>query len=763
MTRHNGQNGRAGPRAKTWAPGIEGIRPPAGLLLPDGLADAANRLRGLLSQWIAAEVAPGRLMPWLPVAFGAGIAAYFAADREPAWWASMAASAGALAIAFVARHRAIGFPLAIALAAAGTGFATATLQTARIAHPILQASLPSVTLAGFVEIREERERSDRIVVRVERFDAHNIAVKPARVRVAVRKGTAPAVGSFVEFKAHFSPPMQPLRPGGYDFARDMFFQQIGASGYALGKIKSTQSSAARGLWLQYSSAIDAVRESIDKRIRSIIAGDDGSIASALITGKRDAISTPVNDAMYVSSLAHVLSISGYHMAVVAGIVFFVIRAVLALIPSFAGRHPIKKWAAGAALLAATFYLLLSGVEVATQRSYIMIAIVLLGVIFDRPTLTFRTIAVAAIAVLIFAPQAIVHPSFQMSFAATLALIATYQHGLPWKADPDSSLGMRLAFWGIREIASLLLASLVAGLATTPYAAYHFHRLAPYGVLANLLAMPIVSAVVMPMGILGVLTMPLGFDDFFWRAMAWGIDWMNAVALWVASIPGAVGRVHAFDTGPLLLGTAALLMICLMRTPLRWSGALAGIAAIAWAVTAPQPDILVAGDGHSAAFRAGDGRLSALFIGRDEFAIKEWLAADADGRSPKDASLKNGVTCDAVGCIGRIGDGRLIAFSLSAEALAEDCMRASVVITQQEGRGSCQALMIDRTASRARGAIGLHWTGERLKQTGVLSPGHDRPWAHHPTAISADAEVQQVPPRRDPGEAAPRAEDRDADD
>lgn len=193
--------------------------------------------------------------------------------------------------------------------------------------------------------------------------------------------------------------------------------------------------------------------------------------------------------------------------------------------------------------------------------------------------------------LLLAPESVVHPSFQMSFAATLALIAAYQYGLPWRANADSSLGARVALWGGREIAGLILASLVAGLATTPYAAYHFHRLAPYGVIANLLAMPVVSAWVMPMGILGVLAMPFGFDAIFWRLMGDGLDWMIAVALWVTSLPGAVGRIQAFGSGPLLLGTAGLLLLCLLRTPLRWSGAVLALAASLWAVTTPRPDVL----------------------------------------------------------------------------------------------------------------------------------------------------------------------------
>jgi len=420
--------------------------------------------------------------------------------------------------------------------------------------------------------------------------------------------------------------------------------------------------------------------------------------------------------------------SGYHMAVVAGIVFFFMRAGLALLPSLASRYPIKKWAALCALIAAGLYLLLSGAEVATQRSFIMIAIVLIGVMLDRPTLTFRTLAVAAIGVLVFAPQAVIHPSFQMSFAATLALVAAYQYGLPWRANKDSSLGMRVALWGVREVFGLLLASLVAGFATTPYAAYHFHRLAPYGALANLLAMPVVSALVMPMGILGLLAMPFGFDAPFWRLMSGGIDWMNGVALWVTSLPGAVGRLHAFGSGPLLVGTAGILLVCLLRTPLRWSGVVLVVGGSIWAVMAPQPDALIAGDGQSAAFRGADGRLAILRSGRDTFAIKEWLAADADTRTPKDPSLANGVRCDAVGCIGTLSDGRLISMVLSIEAVAEDCARATVVVSSRDVPASgCAAIIVDRQFSRERGAVALHKVGDHFQFAFGRPPGSERPW------------------------------------
>jgi competence protein ComEC len=754
MAEQRGHDGQGRARAKAWAADIDAARRRAGLVWPEGVANAAGSLRKLLAQWALAEVAPGRLVPWLAVAFGFGAVIYFTADREPAWWATLALALVAIAVAILVRRRVIGFPLALGFAAMAGGFATVTIETARIGHPVLRYPASSVAITGFVEVREERERSDRIVVRVHHIEGRLNEV-PDRVRLAVRKGSAPAVGSFVELKARLSPPLAPLRPGGYDFARDMYFLHIGASGYALGAIKVEAPPVERSAWLRYAAVIDHIREAIDKRMRAVIPGDEGAIASALITGKRDAISTPVNDAMYISSLAHVLSISGYHMAVVAGIVFFFVRAVLALIPSFASRHPIKKWAALAAFTATTFYLLLSGAEVATQRSYIMIGIVLVGVMFDRPALTFRTLTVTALGVLLLAPEAVVQPSFQMSFAATLALIAGYQYGLPWRANADTSVGARIALWGGREIVGLILASLVAGAATTPYAAYHFHRLAPYGVLANLLAMPVVSAWVMPMGILGVLALPFGFDAVFWKLMGEGIDWMIIVVLWVANLPGAVGRIQAFGTGPLLLCTAALLLLCLLRTPLRWSGAVLAITASLWAVMAPRPDVLIAADGQAAALRGSDGRLSVLYSGRDTFAIKEWLAADGDGRTPKDTGLHDGVRCDAAGCIGKLKDGRLVSMALSVEAFAEDCARAAVVVSPRQAPGDCAATLIDRKAWRANGAIGLRWIGGRFEQMSARPPGYERPWAPAPRAATDSGLAPVRPAARD---ATPRKED-----
>jgi len=302
--------GRARGRSETWPPGIAGAGRPGGLPWWRGRADRAREAADEIGRWLVAEVAPGRLGHWLPVAFGVGIAVYFAAEREPLWWAALALTLALSAATIAVRARPLAFPVVLAFCAAAAGFTTATIRTFEIAHPVLRHPAFGVDIAGWVEAREERARSDRITVRVGSIEGRRLDEAPERVRLSVRKKTMPPVGAYVTLKARLSPPLTPLRPGGYDFSRDLFFQRIGASGFVLGEIRIAEPPAAPGFWLRYAAFIEGIRDRVDERIRAVLPGDAGSIASALLTGKRDAISTPVNDAMYVSSLAHVLSISG---------------------------------------------------------------------------------------------------------------------------------------------------------------------------------------------------------------------------------------------------------------------------------------------------------------------------------------------------------------------------------------------------------------------------------------------------------------------
>jgi competence protein ComEC len=706
------------------------------------------------------------LVPWIAVAYGAGIVLYFTADHEPVWWAAVALAAAAAVAAALLRQQLFAFVPALLAFAVAAGFAIATSRTALIAHPILRFAASGVTVTGFVELREESQHTDRMVIRVDRLDGNRIEDRPQRVRLSVKRGMAPDPGSFIEVKALLDPPLQPLLPGSYDFARDLYFQGIGASGMVHGPIKVIAAPARSGLWQRADAAVQRMRDAIDARVRAVLPGDEGAIAAMLLNGRRDVISENLYNAMFISGIGHVLSISGYHMAVVAGVMFFMFRALLALIPGLPDRRPIKKWAALAALIATTFYLVLSGAAVATQRSYVMIAIVLIGVMFDRPTLTMRTLTAAALLVLVFAPESVVHPSFQMSFAATLALVAAYDRGVPrLRGGSDSPFYARAALWGFNEMASLTIASLLAGLATTPYAAYHFHRMAPYGVIANLLAMPVVSAWVMPMGLLGLVAIPFGFDAECWRQMGYGIEWMDKVALWVANLPGAVGHVSAFGTGPLLLETAALLTIGLLRTPLRWSGIGLAIIGVVWAASVPRPDVLVAADARTVAIRGADGRFAFHHIGGDAFAIREWLAADADSRDYHDRGLGTGIACDPAGCIGKLGDGSLVAYDTAPDALEEDCRRAVLVVTRNDPPPGCAAQVIGRTLWRERGALALRRTTAGFVIDSARAPNFDRPWSPQWPRRNAAANANTTAtssPHAAPRDATPNQEDIEAD-
>jgi competence protein ComEC len=265
---------------------------------------------------------------------------------------------------------------------------------------------------------------------------------------------------------------------------------------------------------------------------------------------------------------------------------------------------------------------------------------------------------------------------------------------------------------------------------------------------------------MPAGLLALLAIPFGLDGILWRLMGDGIDWMITVALFVAHLPGAVGRMAAFGTGPLLLGTGGLLVVCLLKTPLRWAGAVVIVLSTVWAIRTPQPDVLVASDGQAVAVRGADGRLMIQHTSRDAFTVKEWLAADADARLAKDKALEQGFRCDGSGCLVTMPDGRLLSQVLAPDAFEEDCRRAAIVVTSREAPPDCKALAIDRKAWRGHGATALRKLGEGWDITTARPAGLDRPWAR-----SADVAAQPPPTTTPPSprDATPRAEDLEAGD
>lgn len=349
----------------------------------------------------------------------------------------------------------------------------------------------------------------------------------------------------------------------------------------------------------------------------------------------------------------------------------------------------------------------------------------------------------------------------MSFAATLGLVALVANGMPALfATSDSSTATRVALWGGREFVMLMGASMIAGLATTPYAAFHFHRITPYGVLANLAAMPVVSALVMPAGLLGLVAMPFGLDGVFWRLMDIGIGWMILVAQWVAALPGAVGRMPAFGTGPLLAATAGMIVLGLLRTPLRWAGVAVVALAAVWALAIPQPDVLISSDGQNVGVRGKDGRLHLMRSSKDAFLVKEWLAADADARTPVDPSLMEGVSCDAAGCVVEMRDGSLAAMSIRPDSFADDCARAGLVVSHRQPPPSdCAAFVVDQARLRRSGALALRRISGAFAMDAQKPTGRDRPWS--PAAPGDEGSAAQASRATDerPADATPTESDR----
>lgn len=714
---------RAKALAGSIGAGVPGRR--AGLQL---LAGLPAWLRERLLGWLVLEIDRGRLFLGLPVAFAAGILLYFAAPDEPVTAAPLLVTAllamGAM-LARASRWLRIGLMGAAAVAA---GFAVATLRTALVAHPVLGAETATVRVTGWVEMVEQRESGDRVTLRVIRIEPAPPALVE-RVRLVSRGRTAMQVGTAYTIAARLRPPADAQGPGLYDFSREAYFAGIGASGLAFGRPVPTD--AGPKPWsIAARERLEDVRGTISRRIRAAIPGQAGAVADALVTGKRDGIPEALNEALRAAGTYHILSISGFHMALVAALVFACVRGSLSLIPALVLRHRVKAWAAMVALGVSTAYLLISGAEVATQRSWIMVAVVLVGIVLDRGALTLRTLAIAALIVLTVAPESLLGPSFQMSFAATLALVSGYGGLRPWAerhAETRAGLG-RAALMVSGGVVGLALSSLVASLATTPYAAHHFNLVHLYGVPGNLLGAPIVEFFVMPLQILALLLWPLGWDGPVWALAGQGVTAFIRSAEWVASWPGGKALVPSF--GPVALGllSIGLILAAALSTPLRWLGVpvlLAGMGLAAW--RDPWPDIRIDADGTTVAARGPDGRLRAVSARASRFTLQRWLASEGDGRSATDQTLRDGVACDSLGCAMALAGGGRIAVPRDPEALADDCREARIVVTRHRPPDGCAATIIDLAGLAWTGAVALRTATDKLTVEPSRPPSGFRPW------------------------------------
>lgn len=688
-----------------------------------------------------------RFFLWLPVLFGAGILLFFAADGVPGAGLPLALSAVLGICALVGRAKAGLFLLLTAAATLLAGFGAAALRTADVAAPVL--ARPAIgKVSGFVERIDHGPAGGRLVLRVTALEARGIDLPPRSIRLTLRSVTDVAAGDHVSVTAWLMPPPQPALPGGYDFAGDAYFKRIGAVGRASGPVRLSPAPTAPELGLRLAAAVDNARNDLTARIIRLIGGQAGALSAAMITGKRGFIDETRNGELRAAGIYHIVSISGLHMVLAAGVFFWMTRAALALVPGLALMRPIKKIAALVAMAGATAYCVFSGSEVATERSLITTLVLLAAILFDRPALSMRNLAISALIVLAREPEALLGPSFQMSFAAVAALIAGHEVLTARKR----SVVARPTGWPDRALRLLWLAvvgslatTLIATFATSPYSAFHFHRLNPYGLIGNALAIPFVSLIVMPAAVIGVLLLPFGLDAPVWWAMGAGSAAVLDVAARVASIEGSSRAITMFPVGTLLLFTAGLLWLTLWTGWSRIAGLVPIVAAFVSAGHGERPVLIVDRQAAAAAFRGADGRL--VFLGRRiaPFTAGQWLAADGDSRAPSDRSLYAAQRCDSLGCVGRLPDGRAVALVFAESAFPEDCRRAAIVITALRAPSGCAAggLLVDRTTLASTGALAVYdrtsgWQIEPARPAYARKPWHGAASPPVPSPVVAPA-------------------------
>ncbi|WP_336799757.1 ComEC/Rec2 family competence protein [Kaistia sp. MMO-174] len=724
------------------------------LLVPGGAspatraAAALDRLQLGAGAWLEREIEAGRGFPWLPVLFGIGALIYFALPSEPSFAALAGLAVLLWALAVWRRQSAGAVRLLIVLAMAASGTAAMKLRTDNLATRVLERQVTG-TVTGWVEDRKARRGGYRLTLRVASLDARRVTTVPQRVTVTVRGKTAPNVGDGVSVLARLRPASGPVLPGGYDFARDSYFRGIGATGFAYGAARPADIGPAP-LSIRLRQPLEAVREAIRARIVAGLDGESRYIASALIIGDAGGLAEKTEDDLRLSGLAHVLSVSGLHMVLVTGVVFWSVRAGLALIPSLALRRPIKKWAAIAALLVSGFYLLISGLDVAAQRSFIMTSIVFLAVLLDRRAISMRNVALAGLLVLAITPESILSASFQMSFAATVALVAGFEiladrrrrraePGLVGNRSRAAAVPRQFALF----VGGMAVTSLLGGLGTTPFALYHFQRMAPLSILANVAAMPLTDFLVMPFALLSVLAMPFGLEALPLWVMDWGIGGMLGVSATVSHWSGQSGGAAMPGAAALLLFVAGFVWLALWHERWRLLGLLPMLLGTALALMPARPGILVAADGKQLAIRGEDGAYRIVAGDPDRFISEIWLRSDGDGRDAREAGVVQAGGCDASGCVGLLPDGRRVALALDRSAFEEDCRRASLVVTPLAAPENCarHAAVIDRHVLARTGSIALSFA-EKEESPGP-APQATVPNAPKPDSSKLDAQKPSI--------------------
>lgn len=562
---------------------------------------AAGRVRQLgmaIERWLEAE--REQLVLWMPVMLGAGITAWFVLP-DATRWIGFILGGLALGLAAIALQGGGRAPRVVAIAGLtlAAGCALIWWRAERVAAPVL-ARPAVVVFAGRVERVERLPARDMVRVTLAPIEHGDL---PPRLRVNLATEDAPAAlanGAVIKLRARLMPPPAAAVPGAYDFERVAWFSGLGATGKGFAPVEILTPGAASGADL---------RARLSSHIQSRISGSGGGIASALATGDQGAIAEEDSEAMRRSGLAHLLSVSGLHVTAVTAAAMLLVLRLLALSPTLALRWRLPLVAAGAGALAAVGYTLLTGAEVPTIRSCVAALLVLLALSLGREAITLRLVAAGAFIVLLLWPEALAGPSFQLSFAAVTAIVALHESPRVrgWFKRREEGRGRRL----LRGLGSLLLTGIAVELALMPIGLFHFHKAGVYGALANIIAIPLTTFVIMPLEALALALDMMGFGAPVWWLTARALDFLLWLAHVTASAPGAVAALPAMPGGAYALIVIGGLWVALWRTRLRWAGMAPFAVGLGWALLTPAPDLLVTGDGRHLAIRMSSGEMALL--------------------------------------------------------------------------------------------------------------------------------------------------------
>lgn len=673
-------------------------------------------------------VRPADLILWAPLAAGLGAAVYLSMPGEPpsvlvtvCWWSALAL----LLSVPVLTARPMLLAAAVLGACALAGHAHVQSRTLSLAPPDIDVSERARTVTGWVERIERRGRAGRVVVRVETLKRADIA--PYRVRLRINTETL-RPGDGIRVSAVLAHPRGPAAAGGYDGARAAWYQRVALAGFAISQPQAEMITGDEAL-----RAFLGWRWALAQRISDAAGPSSGPVIAALLTGERSGVTEDHAEALRLSGLGHLLAISGMHMALLAGGIYFAVRWLIAAMEPFARAHDPRKPAAVIALLAALGYLLLSGGAVSTQRAFVMAAVMFTAILIGRRAVSFQSLALAALIIIAFNPESVIEPGFQMSFAATAALIAVYEAWQRWRMTRElTDYGWFARVQG--AFAGLAVTSLVAGSATGLFAAFHFQRMAAYGFGANLIAMPVFSFWVMPAGVIGLLLAPFGLEGLPLKVSAAGMDIVLAIAEWTSALPGAA--LPALAPGGLVLGlyVAGFALATLGRGLVRLSGVPFAAGALAlWALQEP-PNMMVTASGVlvSRSVQAGTDEAASWQVSdrrRGRFEASVLLQRAGTGLS---AAPTADHACDRLGCLAVTAEGLRVAISEHPSSLEEDCARADLVIARGEVsrwlKRRCAVPVLDDTARAELGSTEFWVQGGRIvRLRGAQDGSASRVW------------------------------------